>query len=50
MAWKGYDFGIMDNLDEEGFINSGKHRNKCIVITEKGEKYAEELLKKYNAK
>ncbi|HAN09787.1 MAG TPA: transposase [Clostridiales bacterium] len=46
-AWKGYDFDIMNNLDEQGFINSGRNRNKSVVITEDGEKYAEELIKKY---
>lgn len=48
-TWKGYDFDILNELTEEDLI-SGSHRAKSAYITEKGEKLAEELLKKYQIK
>lgn len=47
-AWKGYDFGIIDELDEEDNIIQGSHRSKSVAITEQGMKLAQELLEKYN--
>ena len=46
-AWKGYDFDTLDKLDEEGYINAGKHGSKGVTITEDGINYAERLRKKY---
>lgn len=48
MAWKGYDFHIIDQLDEEDYIRQGSRRSKSVTITEEGEKLAKELLDKYN--
>lgn len=48
MAWKGYDFSIINKLDDEDYIEQGSHRSKSIVITEKGLGFSRELLNKYN--
>lgn len=47
MAWKGYDFDIIDKLDEEDYIRQGSHRSKSVSITEEGIKLSQELLVKY---
>lgn len=48
MTWKGYDFGIINELDEEDFIRQGSHRSRSVAITEQGMKLSRELLAKYN--
>ncbi|SNS69388.1 hypothetical protein SAMN05446037_101749 [Anaerovirgula multivorans] len=48
MAWKGYDFDIINELDKEDYIRQGSHRSKSVAITEEGMKLAKELLHKYN--
>lgn len=48
IAWKGYDFDIINELDEEDYIRQGSHRSKSVAITEEGMKLAKELLLKYN--
>ncbi|HEY9060657.1 MAG TPA: DUF6429 family protein [Pseudobacteroides sp.] len=45
-TWKGYDYGILDELTEEDLIKGG-HRSKSVVITDEGMKKAKELLKQY---
>lgn len=50
MAWKGYDFDIINELDEEDYIRQGSHRSKSVVITEEGIRLAQNLLNKYNIK
>ncbi len=49
-AWKGYDFGILNELDDEDYIRQGNHpsRSKSVYITEAGIQKAHELLEKYN--
>ena len=49
-AWKGYNFNIINELDDEDFIHQGKYRNKLVYITEKDIKEAKELLEKYKIK
>ena len=49
-AWKGYNFDIINELDDEDFIYQGKHRNKSVYITEKGMEEAKKLLEKYKIK
>lgn len=48
-AWKGYNFDVLNKLDEEKYINQGDHpsRNKKVFLTSNGQKYARELLTKY---
>lgn len=41
MAWKGYDFDIINELNEEGYIRQGSHRSKSVAITDEGMKYLE---------
>ena len=46
MTWKGYDFGTLDALVDDGLISTN-HRAKSARITPKGSRRAEELLDKY---
>lgn len=48
MAWKGYDFEIINELDEEDYIRQGSHKSKSVAITEDGMKLSQKLLDKYN--
>ncbi len=50
MAWKGYDFDIINELDDEDYIRQGSYRSKSVVLTEEGIKLARNLLNKYNIK
>ncbi len=42
-AWKGCDWGTIDQLVEEDFIHT-EHRWKSIYLTDKGEARADEIL------
>lgn len=48
-AWKGYDFGILNELDDADYIRQGSHpsRSKSVYITDSGMAKAQELLSKY---
>lgn len=48
-AWKGYDFNVLNLLNEEDCIRQGRHpsRSKSVYITETGKEYAQSLLEKY---
>lgn len=41
-SWKGYDFGLLDALKEQGFISSS-YRAKSVVFTEEGLEQAKKL-------
>ena len=45
-SWKGYPFEVLDELNEEGYIDGSKHA-KSVYLTEEGLGKAKELLKKY---
>ncbi|WP_313558801.1 DUF6429 family protein [Ruminiclostridium cellobioparum] len=45
-SWKGYDFDILNELEDEDFIRGG-NRSKSVMITDEGIKKAKELLKQY---
>ena len=47
-AWKGYDFDVLNLLDEKDYIRQGSHRSKSMYITKEGEAKAKELMEKYN--
>lgn len=49
-AWKGYDFDVLNELDEEDYIRQGNRpsRTKSVYITGTGIEYAKELIEKYN--
>ena len=48
-AWKGYDFDILNELDNDDYIRQCKHpsRSKSVYITDTGIEKARELLNKY---
>lgn len=46
-AWKGYDFDILNQLNEEE-LAVGKPRNKSVCLTEEGIELAKQLCQKYN--
>lgn len=48
-AWKGYDFDILNELDNADYIRQGSHpsRSKSVYITESGIEQARNLLAKY---
>ena len=45
-TWKGYDFGILNELTDEGLVNAG-NRSKSASFTDEGMAKALELLKQY---
>lgn len=45
-AWKGYDFDVLDELRDEGFV-AGKETAKSVAITSDGINYANELFERY---
>jgi len=48
-SWKGYPFEVLDELNEEGYIDGSKHA-KSVYLTEEGLSKAKELMKKYIGK
>lgn len=42
-SWKGYDFGVLDKLEEEDFV-FGNYRNKSICISKEGIEKAKEIM------
>ena len=48
-AWKGYNFDVLNKLDDEDYIRQGSHpsRTKSVYITEEGIKRDKELMEKY---
>lgn len=46
-SWKGYDFGILSELTEEGLVKSERGKSPA-VFTDNGVTMARELLAKYD--
>ena len=48
-AWKGYDFDVLNELDDADYIRQGSRpsRSKSVYITDTGKAWAKELLAKY---
>ena len=46
ICWKGYDFGILNEMTDEGLVNAGG-RGKSASFTDEGVAKALELLKQY---
>ena len=44
-AWKGYDFGVLNKLEDEDFV-FGNHRNKSICISKEGIEKAREIMER----
>lgn len=49
-SWKGYDFDILNTLEDENLIGGSTHKAKSTYLTEDGVKKAKELMEKYNIK
>jgi len=45
-SWKGHDWDALDRLKADGLIDFS-HRTKSVVLSQKGEKAAQQFLKKY---
>lgn len=45
-AWKGYDFDVLDLLEDEGYAGASR-RSKSVALSDAGMKRAEELFKQY---
>ena len=45
-TWKGYDFGILNELTDEGLVNA-RNRSKSASFTDEAAAKALELLKQY---
>lgn len=48
IAWKGYLFDTLNELDDEDYIRQGSHRSKSVAITEEGIALARTLMEKYH--
>jgi hypothetical protein len=46
-AWKGYNFGILDTLKEDGYIDFSSTA-KSLYLTREGLKKAQALIKKFS--
>ncbi len=48
-AWKGYDFDVINGLDDADYIRQGSHpsRSKSVYLTDSGIDYAKKLMEKY---
>jgi len=46
-TWKTFDWNVMDRLHTKGFISDLKSKAKSVIMTEKGQEVAEELLNNY---
>ena len=43
-AWKGFDWGAMERLCQQGYISNPRGRAKSVVFTEEGLERARRLL------
>ena len=46
-AWKGLDWDLMDRLHHRDWILDPKNKAKSVVMTEEGEKLADEFFRKH---
>ncbi len=44
IAWKGYDFDILNQLEEEQLIDQGKYKSKKLTLSPIGKAEAEQLV------
>ena len=47
-AWKGYDWDVIDQLDDEDYIDKGSLKSKSVYLTSDGLDYAKQILEKYS--
>jgi len=48
-AWKGFDWDTLERLHEKGFIANPRGKARSVVVSEEGEKRAEELFQRFFA-
>lgn len=48
-AWKGYDFDVINGLDDADYIRQGSRpfRSKSVYLTDTGIDYAKTMMEKY---
>ena len=46
-VWKGLDWTLTDLMAEKGWIEDARSKAKSMVLTEEGERLAEEFLRKH---
>ena len=46
-AWKGYQFDVLNGLDEEDLIRLGSRWSKSVYLTDMRKEYAQSLLEQY---
>ena len=46
-TWKGFDWDAMDRLHEKGLFSDPKSKAKSVIVTEAGQKVAEELFNRF---
>lgn len=46
-VWKGLDWDLMDLLHEKGWIVDPRSKAKSVVLTEEGERLAQEFLRRH---
>ena len=49
-VWKGMDWDVTDILYEKGWISDPKRKSKSIMLTEIGEKLAQQYFEKHFSK
>jgi hypothetical protein len=49
-AWKGFDWGSMNRLHEQGYITDPRGKAKSVVFTEEGLERAKQLLEELFSK
>lgn len=49
-AWKGYNFDIINALDDADYIHQSRHPSlsKSVYLTDTGVAFAKELMEKYD--
>ena len=40
------DWGVLDRLDEKGYISNAQSKSKSVIVTEEGAKRARELFER----
>ncbi len=46
-TWKSFDWDSLNRLHEKNLISNPVNKTKSVLLTEEGEKLAEQLFKKY---
>jgi Domain of unknown function (DUF6429) len=49
-TWKSYDWDVMNDLCERGYISDPRSKAKSVVLTETGMQQSQEMFTKYLAR